>query len=251
MTLKGKVAVVTGGGSGIGRAIVHEFYRGGASVVAIGRNQEKLDAAVSTLPETGRVHTQVTDVLDGAQIEQAMRATVERFGHIDILCNNAGTHEAKRIDELPLETWNLVLATNLTGPFLCSKYAIPHMIRSGGGSIVNIGSVASVMAVTSGAAYIASKHGLVGLTRTLAFQYGHAGIRANCLCPGMVSTEMTAAAQDNSLYMQFVQKLAAKRLGTTEEIARAVAFLAGDACDYVTGATWMVDGGFTMAQYRR
>jgi NAD(P)-dependent dehydrogenase (short-subunit alcohol dehydrogenase family) len=249
--MREKVAIVTGGGSGIGQAIVRELHQRGASVVAIGRNEENLHALeIELAADSGRIHTQVADLLSSADIDRAISAVMERFGRIDILCNNAGAYESERVDELTLDTWNLVLATNLTAPFLCSKYAVPHMIVGGGGSIVNIGSIASVMAMTTGAAYTASKHGLLGLTRTLAFQYGHAGIRANCICPGMITTEMTAPNQDDLRYNAFIKKLPAQRWGTPEEIARAVAFLAGDDCDYVTGATWLVDGGFTMAQYR-
>jgi NAD(P)-dependent dehydrogenase (short-subunit alcohol dehydrogenase family) len=167
-----------------------------------------------------------------------------------VLCNNAGRHDrGVAATELGLSAWNDVLATNLTAPFLMARAVIPAMISAEGGAIVNVASVSSFVTGGGGVAYTASKHGVLGLTRALAHDYGVYGIRVNCVCPGATLTEMVSDPDDPRM-RRFVSKLPIPRWGHADDVARTVAFLASDDATYVTGAAWTVDGGWTLGHLR-
>lgn len=250
MNYENKVIVITGAGSGMGRAMVQEFAGRGALVAAIGRTQSKIDESVRLLASPGQARTFAADVSIEGDVIRAIEGIVAHWGRIDVLVNNAGVLDTyEPAHEVSLEAWESVLSTNLTGPFLMSKYAIPHMLRQGKGSIVNIASISSFSAAGGGSAYTASKHGLLGLTRQLCFEYGSKGIRVNAICPGATATPMALHGGADALpdMDEGVMKTPAKRWCRPDEIARLTAFLAGDESDFVHGSSFVIDGGWLTA----
>jgi NAD(P)-dependent dehydrogenase (short-subunit alcohol dehydrogenase family) len=189
--LNGKVAIITGGGSGIGRGIARAFAREGATLVLASRKQPQLEATAEELRADGATVLVVpADVTDEAQVVALFERTISVYGRLDILVNNSGVSEGGPLEELSLETWRKVLDVNLTGPFLCSREAMKIMKRQGGGRIINIGSISAQMPRENAAPYAASKHGLVGLTKATALEGRAHGVVASCLHPGNVATEM-------------------------------------------------------------
>lgn len=251
--LDGKVALVTGGGSGLGAATAKRFVEEGAKVVITARRMDTLEKIADGLP-AGSVLAFRGDVTDFEQAQAMVDATVGFGGRIDILVNNAGAGApAGKVVDLTVEQWQQLVGVNLTGPFLMMKAALPAMIKSGGGSIVNIASLAALRCIPGMAAYTATKAGLIGLTQTVALDYGGDNIRANAVCPGLIVTEgMSRGAAglaeklgtDTIGAMNWMTKFTPmQRPSKPEEIAKAVVFLASEDSSYMTGAALVVDGG--------
>lgn len=244
--LKGKVAVVTGGASGIGRATAALFAREGANVVVADYEPTGGQDTVKMIKgEGGEAFFVETDVSRPEDVERMVKETVKTYGRLDILFNNAGVGETAKATEASLEHWERVLAINLRGVFLGCKYAIPRMIRNGGGSIINNASILAEVGFSEATAYAASKHGIVGLTQTIAIDYAAQGIRANTVCPGFIRTPMVMKGLDEETrgYIAGLHPLG--RMGEPEEVAEAVLFLASDRSSFVTGTCLFVDGGYT------
>jgi 3-oxoacyl-[acyl-carrier protein] reductase len=242
--LDGQVALVTGASRGIGRAIACALGRRGASVVVNGRNLERLDDAVRELAEQGvRATRHVADVGDEAAVRAMFDEVGETLGPIDVLVNNAGALAVVDAEEMSLADWNVVLATNLTGPFLCAREAARQMLPRGRGVIVNISSIFAHGAMEQRAAYCATKHGIEGLTRALAVEWGARGVRVVSVCPSFVVTDQLAANPGIDLSAP-IARSPIHRLATPEDVGRAVAFLAGPEASFINGASLPVDGGW-------
>jgi 3-oxoacyl-[acyl-carrier protein] reductase len=240
--LAGKRALVTGGSRGIGRAIVLGLARAGASVV-VGhqRESEAADGLRRELKETGGNHLLVTaDAADPEQIQGMVAAAGEHLGGLDIVVNVVGTISHVPYGELPLADWNAVIGTNLTATHLVTQHSLALLGDSG--SVVNIGSGAGLVGVPLRAHYTAAKTGLIGLTRSLAKELGGRGIRVNLVSPGVIETDQ-AAHLTEAARRAYVNRIPLGRLGTAEEVAAVVLFLASDVSSYVNGATFTVDGG--------
>jgi 3-oxoacyl-[acyl-carrier protein] reductase len=235
-----EVAIVTGAGSGIGRAIAQELSSRGLFVALLGRTKSKLDETLALLPHLDSGLVLTADLIDESDVSSAVERAAAHFGSISVLVNSAGAWEDELAADLTLERWNEIIGTNLTAPFLMSRAVLPHMVARGGGSIINIGSVASLGTGGGGVAYTSSKHGLLGLASQLAMQYGHRGIRVNTVCPGSIETDMTSQAGRNPNADAFIARLPIGRQGRTTEVAKVVAFLASEDAAYVTGASWTV-----------
>jgi NAD(P)-dependent dehydrogenase (short-subunit alcohol dehydrogenase family) len=247
MTDGPRVAIVTGAAQGIGRRVALELARRGLAVAG-----NDLTAPDDTLNEVERLGapglTVPGDISDEATVIEVVNRVVAAFGRIDVLVNNAGISLQRRTEETSLDEWQRVLAVNLTGPFLLCREIGRVMLSAGSGSIVNIASIAGLMGFADRAAYNSSKHGLVGLTRTLAVEWGGRGIRVNAVCPGWVKTEMDARDQEGSGYtdLDITNRVPMARFATPDDIARAVAFLADpSASGFVNGQCLTVDGGWT------
>ena len=249
--LAGKVALITGGGTGIGRACAGKFAREGARVAVAGRRREPLGAAVREIVEAGGEALAVEcDVTNREQVERAIRATVERFGGLHCVVNNAGALLVATVEETSDEDWARVMAANLTGTFLVSRAALPELRRSPGGAIVNIASVLGLVAMKQRAAYSASKAGVVGLTRAMALDHAAEGIRVNCICPAIVETELVQdlykkQADPAAALRARLATLPLGRLGKPEDVAHLAVFLASEESSWLTGAALPLDGGLT------
>jgi len=253
--LEGKVAVVTGAGSGIGRAIAHRFAQEGASVVIAEVNRDAGASAASEIrAEGGSALFVPTDVSRAADVEAMVRRTVAEFGRLDVLVNNAAIQILGRLADTSEEDWDRLQSVNLKGVFLCSKYAIPEMVRTGGGSIVNLASVLGLVGDPDLAAYCAAKGGVLALTKAAALAYGPAGIRVNAICPGDVDTPMVRDYFNNdpdpeALRRRISSEYALRRIAEPREIAEAALFLASDASSFVTATALVIDGGLTAKCY--
>ncbi|MEE3326739.1 MAG: glucose 1-dehydrogenase [Myxococcota bacterium] len=251
-TLEGKTALITGGGSGIGRETALLMASVGAHVVVCERDEEGGRTTVTRIQEAGgRAHLVVADVSDDAQMRNAIEAAVNETGGLHVLFNNAGIFpdgDGSPVDT-PLDIWEWVIDVNLKGVFLGCKYGIPAMLESGGGSIINTASFVAVLgAATSQIAYTASKGGVLAMTREIAVEYARQGIRANALCPGPVRTPLLEEfLADPEVRARRLVHIPMGRLAEAEELAQAVLYLASDASSYVTGTTFMVDGGIAAA----
>jgi NAD(P)-dependent dehydrogenase (short-subunit alcohol dehydrogenase family) len=245
----GKVAMVAGGASGIGKASAHLFARSGAKVVVVDINEAGGSAVVQEIKDEGGqagfIHC---DVTQDAECRRAVEETVKTFGGLHILVNSAGIIHRATILETSEKQWDDTLAVNLKGIFLTCKYALPEMIQGEGGTIVNISSGWGLVGGRQAAAYCASKGGVVLLTKAMALDHAHQNIRVNCVCPGDADTPMLReeARQLGLSVEEFLAGAAERpmgRLGTPEEIARSVLFLASEAASYITGTVLVVDGG--------
>ena len=243
--LNGRVALVTGGNSGIGLALALGLRDAGATVAIAARRAARNTEALAQL---GAGHAAFEmDVTDEATIERTVAGVVERFGRIDVLINNAGAAKAASVLEQSLEEWNQVLATDLTGPMLCTKHVARVMKRQGRGRIINIASVYGLTAASKGRliSYVAAKHGLIGLTRVNAVELAPLGIRVNSIAPGWIFTEMNNSSRGTPFEQAVVRRTPMGRWGGTEELVGACVYLASDASGFVTGSCLTVDGGYS------
>jgi NAD(P)-dependent dehydrogenase (short-subunit alcohol dehydrogenase family) len=237
----GRRVVVTGASSGIGRATALAFAGEGAVVVALARRGDRLQALRDEAPE-GRIEAVVIDVRDRAALRSAVARAADGGG-IDVLVNNAGVAHVEGFLEVSDTHWDETIETNLTSAFVASQEAARHMAGAGGGAIVNVASVDAFVAESPFGAYCASKAGLVMLTRTIAFELGHLGIRCNAVCPGMTYTEMIEADLNPEFEQAYRRRIPQQRFATPDEQARVILFLASPDASYVNGAAIEVDGG--------
>ena len=247
--LTGKVAIVTGGNSGIGLGMTRGLIAAGATVAIAARNVERSRAVAADLDATGtRAFAVPCDVADAASIDAMVEAVLAREGRIDILVNNAGTTVRKRPELLTQDEWRTVLETNLDGAFLCSKACYPAMQAAGGGKILNNGSMLSIFGSPWAAAYAASKGGIVQLTKSLAAAWAADNIQVNCFLPGWIDTPLTvgARAEVPGLYEKVLARTPAGRWGHIDDFQGLAVFLAGAASNFITGAVITVDGGFSV-----
>lgn len=246
--LHGKVAIVTGGNAGIGEAIAKLFAQEGAAVVITGRRKEELDRVLKEIErDRGKVLAVAGSVTDEAHVREVVAQTVRAFSRLDILVNNAGIGEfGKKIHETDDATWQQVLDVNLNGLFRMTRAALPAMLKAGGGSIVNISSIASLVGIPSLPAYAASKGAMDALTRSVAVDYAAEGIRCNVVNPGLIDTPMAASLMKNpDMLSPILSAYMIRRPGKPEEVAKMVLYLASDEAAWVTGATFPIDGGMT------
>ncbi len=239
----GKVALITGAGSGIGRASALAFARDGAIVVVADISEEGGEETVQLIEaDRGKASFIRADVSRGPEVQALVDNTVGLHGRLDYAHNNAGIMGAmSSIVDCPEDHWDRTMAINLKGVWLCMRSEIPQMLAHGGGAIVNTSSAAGLVAFQGLAAYVASKHGVAGLTKTAALEYARAGIRVNAVCPGFIDTPLVKDVAEGD----FGRLLPIGRLGTPEEVAEAVVWLCSDAASYITGHTMLVDGAMT------
>jgi 2-deoxy-D-gluconate 3-dehydrogenase len=243
--LTGRVAIVTGGNGGIGLGMANGLAAAGARVVVAARNAGKAEAAVAELGAQSAFIA--LDVADESSCQAVIEETERRFGRLDVLVNNAGTSIRKPPEEYTAAEWHAVLDTNLTGAFLCSQAAHSVMKRSGGGKIINIGSMFALFGSAYAAPYAASKGALVQLTKSLAAAWAADGIQVNAVLPGWIDTELTRDARQQvaGLHERVLARTPAGRWGVPEDLAGIAVFLASPASDFITGAAIPVDGGFS------
>jgi NAD(P)-dependent dehydrogenase (short-subunit alcohol dehydrogenase family) len=243
----GKAALVTGAASGIGRATALLLAREGARVALCDVDEAAGKETVAAIAKQGAEACFLrADVTDEAQVEAAVRTSLEHYGRLDCAVNNAGiTGAGGAIAEISLEAWSRTLAVNLTGVFLCMKHELPVMQRQGAGSIVNVASGAGLIAVPGLSPYCASKHGVLGLTKTAALENARTGVRVNAVCPGSTDTPMLRSAMEGSPDVEklVLSSVPGGRLGRPEEIAEAAVWLCSDRASFVTGESMLVDGG--------
>lgn len=256
MRFEGKVALVTGAGQGIGRATALRFAREGAAVVIADIDEEK---ARQVAGEIGALHREAlavrVDVTDATDAARMVAAATQRFGRLDIAFANAGVSASALVTDMATDMWDRVIAVNLRGVFLTCKSCIPALVAAGGGAIVTMSSsMAGWDSSPGGAAYMASKEGVSGLTRSLALQLGGQGIRVNAVCPGIIKTRLNFTpdvTEDEweAYYEEFAQRIPLRRVGMPEDVAAVVAFLASDDARHVSGSLVLVDGGQTLQSW--
>jgi len=252
MRLQDKVAIVTGGGGGVGRATSLAFAREGAAVLVADINHGAAQSvAAEIVAAGGQAESHAVDVSVEAEVESMVAAAEKRFGRLDVMFNNAGIFHDDDVSVLDTsgEVWDRVLAVNLKGVFLGCKHGIPALLRAGGGSLINTSSLVALMgAAVSQCAYTASKGGVLALTREIAVEFARKGVRANALCPGPLNTPLIEGLfKDEKAKQRRLVHIPVGRLGESEEIASAAVFLASDESSFVTGAEFVVDGGITAA----
>ena len=243
----GKVALVTGGASGLGRVSAIALAKEGARVVVSDIAVGEGEATVQMIASAGGQAIFVkADVTKSNEVEAMVQAAVKNFGRLDFALNNAGIDGVRaRTADYPEDVWHQVINLNLTGVFLCLKFELAVMVKQGSGAIVNLSSVAGVTGFPGHAAYTASKHGVIGLTKTAAIDYAKAGIRVNAICPAYTRTPMLTRmlGQIPDLEAKLISRVPLRRLGTAEEIAQAVIYLCSDAAAFITGHSLVMDGG--------
>jgi NAD(P)-dependent dehydrogenase (short-subunit alcohol dehydrogenase family) len=256
MRFQARVVLVTGGGSGIGRASALRFAQEGAKVLIADQNLQGAQQVAGEIQGLGReAYAVQADVRQPADCERMVSEAVRRFGHLDVVFANAGISGGDLVANMDPADWDRVFATNLRGVFLTCKYAVSALIEAGGGAIVTIASsMAGWDASLGGAAYMASKEGVTGLTRSLALQLGGYGIRVNAICPGIIKTQLgrrpdTTQEAYEARYERFARRIPLRRVGQPEDVAAAVAFLASDDARHITGSKLLIDGGQTLQSW--
>jgi NAD(P)-dependent dehydrogenase (short-subunit alcohol dehydrogenase family) len=251
MRLANKIALITGAGSGIGRAMGEVFAEEGARVFVVDVNDEAAAQTAERITERGGVAASWrADVSRSEEVQAMVAGCLAQFGRIDILCNNAGIGSTQSVVDTPEELWDRVFAVNVRGTFLGCKYVIPHMVNAGGGVIVNTASVAGLIGIRNRAAYCASKAAVVLLTKSVAVDFVRQNIRCNCVCPATVDSpwveRLLAAAPDPAAERAALEaRQPMGRLGTPDEVARAALYLASDDAAFITGSELVIDGGWT------
>jgi NAD(P)-dependent dehydrogenase (short-subunit alcohol dehydrogenase family) len=243
----GKVALVTGAASGIGRTCALFYAREGAKVVVSDLNEEGGQESVRLIHDaSGEALFVKTDVSNPADCEILVRRALEKYGRLDLACNNAGIGGEQNLTaDYSIEGWQNVIAINLSGVFYCMKFEIPAMLKVGGGSIVNMASILGQVGFAGAPAYAAAKHGIIGLTQNAAIEYAAKGVRVNSIGPGFISTPMIAALEDNAEALNGLVALhPIGRLGKPEEVAELVIWLNSNRASFVTGAYYPIDGGY-------
>ncbi|MBO5034907.1 MAG: glucose 1-dehydrogenase [Oscillospiraceae bacterium] len=256
--LQGKVAIVTGSTSGIGIGITRLYAAEGAQVIVCGRRAEKGQGVVdSIIAEGGKAAFHAMDITDPASIEKLVEDTAATYGHIDVLVNNAANVALKdgRVDELTIEMWDAIFQSDMRGTFYVTKCVLPHMIKNGGGSVINIGSMASCGGDLGSTAYASAKAGVDMFTKSVALQYGKQNVRCNCVRPGLIVTPDNEAKVPQALKDIFLSNIMVNRYGCPEDIGHACVYFGSDESAYVTGQIITVDGGLnshapTVAQFR-
>jgi NAD(P)-dependent dehydrogenase (short-subunit alcohol dehydrogenase family) len=251
--LDGKVAVVTGAAGVIGTATMRLLAERGARVVAVDRKAQDLQTAIKDLPASAQAFAVSADVTDEAEVAEYVRATVDKFGTIDVFYNNAGVEgDIAPITKYSLATFRRVIDVNVVGVFLGLKHVLPVMLKQNKGSIINTASIAGVIGSPDIAVYTASKHAVIGLTKSAAVECTATGVRVNCVCPGLIDSRMLSAIIEGRNpgnapvpNDRIVERIPARRLGHASEVASIVAFLASDEASYVSGSAYTVDGGRT------
>ena len=249
--LVGKTALITGGGTGIGRACALLFAREGARVAVAARRAEPLaDVAAQVTAAGGEALALACDVTKSEQVEQTIQAVVSRFGGLDVVVNNAGAVIVATAEETSEVAWDQLMDANLKGTFLVSRAALPELRRAGGGSIINIGSVVGLVGMKKRAAYCAAKGGVAMLTKAMALDHAHENIRINCICPALVETALVSQLMgrqtDPAAYRrQRAEQIPLGRLGRPEDVAQLAVFLASDESSWMTGAALPLDGGLS------
>lgn len=253
--LDGKVAVVTGAAGVIGSATMRLLAERGARIVAVDRKKAELKIAIKDLPASADPLLVTADVTREEEVAEYVHAALDKFGTIDIFFNNAGIEgEVKPIQDYPLESFRRVLDVNVVGVFLGMKHVLPTMLKNKKGSIINTASIAGLMGSPHIAVYSASKHAVIGLTKSVAWECTNTGVRVNCVCPGLIDSRMLstilqgrAGGNEPPPTEKIVDRIPARRLGQASEVAAVVAFLASDDASYVSGSHYTVDGGRTAA----
>lgn len=249
--LSGKVALITGGGTGIGRATALAFAREDASVAVAGRRLEKLKEVVGEIEKQGgKAIALECDVTRSAQVERTVEETAKRFGKLNVLVNNAGMVHVSTVESISEEEWDRVMTVNVKGPFLMSRAALKEFRKAGGGAIVNIGSVLGLVAMRDRAAYATSKGGVTMLTKAMAVDHAHQNVRVNCICPSIVETDLVKGLFDDSEQGQRLRKsrmgtIPLGRFGKPMDVAELAVFLASEESSWLTGVAIPLDGGLT------
>jgi NAD(P)-dependent dehydrogenase (short-subunit alcohol dehydrogenase family) len=249
--LDGKVAVVTGAAGVIGTATVRLLAERGARIVAVDRREQDLKSAISDLPASAQALAVAADVTQEDEVAGYVRTACDRFGTIDVFYNNAGVEgEVKPITEYSLEAFRRVLDVNVVGVFLGVKHVLAVMLKQNAGSIINTASIAGLIGSPQIAVYSASKHAVIGLTKSVAGECTGTGVRVNCVCPGLIESRMLGAIFEGrygstATPPRAIERVPARRLGQADEVASIVAFLASDEASYVSGSAYTVDGGRT------
>jgi NAD(P)-dependent dehydrogenase (short-subunit alcohol dehydrogenase family) len=251
--LDGRVAIVTGGAGVIGTATMQLLAERGARIVAVDRKAQELAAAIADLPASAEAFAVTADVRDEDEVAAYVRAATDKFGAIDVFYNNAGIEgDIAPITKYSLETFRRVLDVNVVGVFLGMKHVLPVMLQQNRGSIINTASIAGLIGSPDVAVYTASKHAVIGLTKSAAQECASTGVRVNCVCPGLIDSRMLSAIIEGRNTGntpvpndRIVDRIPARRLGLASEVASVVAFLASDEASYVSGSAYTVDGGRT------